>query len=141
LKIDDLSTLDRTTLWLWRSGNLVGWGLAGTVAALVGFVISVRILIAISPSQTVAFVTAFAVGGLSDGLVVGSRVYRSPRLVAGLSILVPAAVLTSALSISSDPRISWSEIAIGLGVPLAVSAVAALVAGVRFARRPRALRA
>jgi hypothetical protein len=125
---------------VWRAGNLVGWGLAGTVAAFATFAILGRVLIVVSPRPGVAITAAVMAAGVADGLVVGSRVYRSPRLIAALSMLVPVAFLTLGMAVSANGNVAWLEVAIVVAAPIATCAVAAVVAGARFARRPRVLR-
>lgn len=143
MKTDDLNTLDRTTLWLWRASNLVGWGLAAAGLGFLVFIIALRTLIPVRvPGDPfLALAVAVAAGGTVVGLVVGAHVYRSPRLVAAVAVMLPSLVVVFGVPVSTNGHIWWVELAIVIAGPLVTCGVAAIVAGMRFRRRPRALRA
>jgi hypothetical protein len=143
MKTDDLGAFDRSTLWLWRASNLLGWGIVGAVAAtatafvwarLVGGVMN--ILPAVVGLWLLPYGAAIALSGVVAGTVVGNHVYRSPRLVAALALLLPATGVVLAVA-----NVSWPEALIALAFPAIGALVAAWFAGHRFDKRPRALRA
>lgn len=101
---EQMSVLDRTTLVLWRSVNIVGWMLGALIAAIaVNFaaeILFVDVLDAaidvftdgaIVPYQVSAPITSLVVGGVI-GAVLGSRVYRAPVVVAAVAAMVYLAV-------------------------------------------------
>ena len=138
----ELSALDRSTLRLWRTSNLVGWGVVGAVVAMVASMLTLRIWVVVVPWRglggTLAVAAlAVATGALADGVIVGAHVYRWPGWVAAGGFVLPAllGLLLSAPNFSAVEVLTIS-IAPGIGACLA-----ALVARWRFRRRPRALRA
>ncbi len=144
MKTDDLGALDRSTLWLWRASNLVGWGSAGAVAATATAFVSARLVGGLMSLLSdyvaglwlVAYAAAIALSGAVAGVIVGDHVYRSPRLVAALALLLPSTAVVLAVANGS-----WLEATIALAFPAIGALVAAWFAGRRFDKRPRALRA
>ena len=143
MKTDDLSSLDRTTLRVWRIANLVGWGALGAVAGIAAFLLSARTAIGVMAglfdgvlATWVVYIGCLAVGALVDGVIVGNHVNRAPGWVAAGGILAPAALMVLVTPVGGPV-----EAAIVLATPAVGALVAALVARARFRRRPRALRA
>ena len=126
----DLSKLDRNTLRAWRVGNLVTWGLVGMVAAATTVVVG-AFLVGIVPASVLA--------GAIDGWIVGSKVYRSPALVALGALILP--ILLGVLRLVTGGSYELQVLLLVLTVPgVVVPALAAIVATLVWRRRPAALR-
>ena len=143
MNTDDLDSLDRGTLRLWRALNLIGWGLLGGV---VGTVVVGIVVISVSARSTgspvgpielpIVFLLVLVLGPAAVGYVVGGHVYRWPGWVAGAAVLIPGVLTLVGVPVSSS-----AEVVYLIGVPGLAAAVAAVVARRVYRRRPRALQA
>jgi hypothetical protein len=142
----DLETLDRATLRMWRISNIVGWGLAGLAAGLAvlvaaelagfGLGMIAHTDIGIAPG---AIIGALILGPVTAGILVGGHVYRWPGFVAASAWLLTAVpFVLRASSQTNDVRGAWVAAIVYAGVQ---AVLAGIVARWRWNRRPRALRA
>jgi hypothetical protein len=140
----DLDAKDRATLLVWRTANLVGWAVAGTVCALLIGALTTRVLSGLGsiggPSWLAPFGIVIGVAGaiavpVSAGIVVGDHVYRWPGWAAGVSIGLTLVVWQ--ILVARD----LEDLILGSGFALIDAVIAGGVARTRFFRRPRALRA
>ena len=140
---NELSTLDRTTLRVWRVTNLVGWGAAAAITfilVIAGFIVlweaagwgEVRAWIGI-PLSIVQLGIAAAVAGL----VGGGHLYRAPGIITFVAVWLVSMLFLLASLVAND----ISFLLIGGAIASAEAGAAALVARWRWRRRPRALRA
>jgi hypothetical protein len=152
MRANDLDRLDRATFRAWRWSNLVGWGLAGVgVTILVGLgigAVTTRIALRSSGSWADFLVLGVLVlAGVAGGIVVGSRVYRSPGLVAflGQQAIVVAWITWDFFSIEAGESTSMDDRVLVLIMSWVISLLVALpattAARMVWRRRPRALRA
>ena len=140
----DLSMLDRNTLRAWRIGNLLIWGLVGMVAAGLIATLASRLFVGLASSIhsvhlpfAAAVLPALALAGVVDGLIVGSKVYRSPVLVSLGVFAIPGVVSLLALA---GGRLNGAELLAFFLAPGIIAVVAAIVATMVWRRRPAALR-
>ena len=145
--MDELGAGDRATLRAWRISNLLGWGLAGALVAVIAAIVGARAVVGFAGTfrfstlaPLVLTVSLVVVGLLivpvPAGLVVGAHVYRWPGWIGAASVSVP----TGAWLLLSRP---WdlAQLAVALVIGALMAIVAGVVARARFGRRPRALRA
>jgi hypothetical protein len=115
---EDLGFVDRETLRLWRVVNVVGWSIGALlVGSAVGFLANLLFVdfldslgtfdpFLFSPAGEAFQVAATAVAaGTAIGAVVGSRVYRYPRAVTAVVVLIHTLASPFAATI---PRVSGS---------------------------------
>ena len=152
MRTNDLDRLDRATLRAWRWSNLVGWGLAGVgVTALVGLGIGAvtnRIALRSSGSwPDFLLLGGLVLAGVAGGIVVGSRVYRSPGLVAflGQQAIAVAGITWDFFNVGGGESTSMDDRVTNLIVSwlfaLLLALPATIAARTVWRRRPRALRA
>jgi hypothetical protein len=158
---NDLSTLDRHTLRVWRATNLIGWGLAGIGAFLVTRVLTEALVQRLgwfvgdlgagsrTGGSAVAFgavavgisifgaVASFLVPALVAGIVIGDHVYRWP----GWTTIVASILPGTLLALRSTTQFALQEWALVMAFAAVIGLITARVARVRFESRPQALRA
>jgi hypothetical protein len=142
---NDLDAIDRLTLRAWRASNLIGWWFVGTVLYHAMAIVLAKTLVekialngfgSSMPTNEIVLVLILDFAAVTAGAIVGSRVYRSPFLVAGLAVLVPEAVVyLFAVTGGAIPELAI--LALYSVLPAALAGVAARYA---WRRRPRALR-
>jgi hypothetical protein len=143
--LHDLDALDAATLRGWRMLNLVGWGIAGAVAALavttvVGLVTQRLYEQGHSWSNAVALLSTLAAGAIA-GALVGAKVYRLPGTVAFLGqVAVFVGWTVWEIVVIGEDQQPFA-IALGAVLWLLVAIPAVLVARLVWRRRPAALRA
>ncbi|HEX6331588.1 MAG TPA: hypothetical protein VF129_09940 [Actinomycetota bacterium] len=139
----DLDRLDRATLRAWRSANLLAWWAVGVVAYYATAIVLTRTFVQKVAYETVgwqamaAAVAATAFSAVTAGWIVGSRVYRSPGLVAALVVLVPGGAAGLLLTLASG-QVASLPLVVAVGAQVAIAAVTSRAV---WRRRPRALRA
>jgi hypothetical protein len=140
----DLEGIDRATLRVWRASNLIGWWVVGTVVyhaiAIVLARTFVQKMAMISfgrsvPSMIYIFV-ALDFAAITAGAIVGSRVYRSPFLVAAIAVVLPE-VLIYVFAVAGG---AFPELVILAVFSVTPAALAGIAARFVWHRRPRALR-
>lgn len=140
----DLEGIDRATLRVWRASNLIGWWVVGTVVyhaiAIVLARTFVQKMAMISfgrsvPSMIYIFV-ALDFAAITAGTIVGSRVYRSPFLVAAIAVVLPE-VLIYVFAVAGG---AFPELVILAVFSVTPAALAGIAARFVWHRRPRALR-
>jgi len=140
---NELSTLDRTTLRVWRVTNLLGWGAAAAITfilVMAGFIVlwqaadvgEVRGWIGIP-----LLIVQLGIAAAAAGLVGGGHLYRAPGIVTFVGVWLVSMFFLLAGMVGND----ISFLLIGGAIASAVAGAAALVARWRWRRRPRALRA
>jgi hypothetical protein len=139
---EDLHLLDRATLRTWRLANVLGWWFAGAVAFnVLVFVLDRAIVqkiadLSLGGATVVVMLAVFVFSAGTAGAIVGSRVYRSPGLIAACTVLIPWGVMAAiSLLTWGIPEATIAPLLLFLG-----AGVAARVAIRVFAKRPRALR-
>lgn len=141
----DLDRIDRATLRIWRTGNLIGWWFVGTlVYHAIAIVLAKTFVQKIAqngfgssgPTNLLVLFLALDFAAVTAGAIVGSRAYRSPFAVAFMAVLLPEAIVyLFAVTGGAIP-----ELAILAMYSVLPAALAGIAARFVWRRRPRALR-
>jgi hypothetical protein len=141
----DLDRIDRVTLRAWRAGNLIGWWFVGTVVFhAIAIVLALTVVQKIAlvsfgrsaPTNMLVLFVALNFGAVTAGTIVGSRVYRSPFVVAALAVLLPEGILYL-FAVAGG---AWPEMVVLVLMAVTPATIAGIWARFVWRRRPRALR-